>query len=339
MSASHQSAQGGRTVALPTTETSLAVALPYWLDRDPNEAMEVARAADACGFEELWIGEMATFDAFALAGAIARETSRIGLVIGPLPVTLRDPVALAMGSTSVSEIGGRPSALALGASSPTVLSAWHGVETAASLQAFDDTVTALRQILSGERTRYDLANVRSEGFRLRLGLGSPVSLGMAAFGPRMVDLAAEIADRVVLAHTTPAQIAVVRERIDRRAAELGRESPSLSVWMAAAHDEAQVAQVMRGLVAYIGQPGYRTMFTNAGFGDFVEYARSGVGPKQVLAAMPIELADAVAGIGTAEQIMGRVRACGDAGADQVCIVPATAGDDTAAEVLSSLSPS
>lgn len=320
-------------------QPSVAVALPYWLDRAPIEAMAVARAADELGFGELWIGEMATFDAFALAGAIARETSHVRLVVGPLPVTLRDPVALAMGSSSVTELGGRPSELALGASSPTVLSAWHGVDAPADLQAFHDTVTALRQILRGERTDYDFAVARSHGFRLRLALDAPVSLGMAAFGPRMVDLAAEIADRVVIAHATPAQAAAVRERIDRRAAEVGRPSPpTLSVWMAAAMNAAQVEQVMRGLVAYVGQRGYGRMFADAGFVDLVDFARSGASPKQVLDAMPVELAETVAGIGTADEIRDRIRALGRAGADQVCIVPATAGDDTAAQVLTSLRP-
>ena len=37
----------------------------------------------AWGFSELWIGEMATYDAFAFATAAGLATSRIGLSIGP----------------------------------------------------------------------------------------------------------------------------------------------------------------------------------------------------------------------------------------------------------------
>src|SRR4051794_21243698 len=44
---------------------TIAVVLPYWPDRPAGEALEVATAADELGFDELWIGEMATYDAFA----------------------------------------------------------------------------------------------------------------------------------------------------------------------------------------------------------------------------------------------------------------------------------
>jgi hypothetical protein len=45
----------------------LAVALPFWLDRPDDEALDVALAARDADFDTLWIGEMATYDAFALA--------------------------------------------------------------------------------------------------------------------------------------------------------------------------------------------------------------------------------------------------------------------------------
>lgn len=302
------------------------------------EALTIARAADEFGFDELWIGEMATFDAFALAGAVARDTSRIRLVVGPLPVALRDPVALAMGSTSVTELGGRASDLVLGASSPTVLSDWHGIDAPATLQAFTDTVAVLRSLFRGERTDHHLATARSRGFRLRLAPGATVSLGMAAFGPNMVDLATSIADRIVLAHVSPTQVAAIRSRVDRRAAELGRSAPLITVWMAAALDDEQTAQVMRGLVTYVGQRGYRTMFAEAGFGDLVDLSRSGAGPKRVLDAMPVDLARTVAGVGDPSDVRARIAELGAAGADRVCIVPATAGDASAARVLEALRP-
>ena len=94
------------------------VVLPYWPDRPPLEALDVADAAERLGFDELWVGEMATFDAFALGAAIAIRTSRITITVGPLAVAVRDPVALALGAASVSSLGGRPANLALGVSTP-----------------------------------------------------------------------------------------------------------------------------------------------------------------------------------------------------------------------------
>ncbi|WP_410596867.1 hypothetical protein [Amycolatopsis sp. lyj-23] len=44
----------------------LSVSLGLWQDRPPEEALDTARAAEAAGYRELWIGEMATWDVFAL---------------------------------------------------------------------------------------------------------------------------------------------------------------------------------------------------------------------------------------------------------------------------------
>ena len=102
------------------------VVLGYWQDRSPEENLDVAVRADALGYRELWIGEMATYDAFALATAIGLRTPRIGLTIGPLAVAVRTPVSVAMGVASVAALVGRPVGVALGTSSDVVVEEWHG---------------------------------------------------------------------------------------------------------------------------------------------------------------------------------------------------------------------
>ncbi len=48
--------------------------LPFWLDRPDAEALDIAAGIRAAGLATLWIGEMATFDAMALATAIGLRT-------------------------------------------------------------------------------------------------------------------------------------------------------------------------------------------------------------------------------------------------------------------------
>src|SRR5580700_10963031 len=62
----------------------LSVSLGLWQDRAPGEVLRTARVADELGYGEIWIGEMATFDAFALAAVIAERTERAALTVGPL---------------------------------------------------------------------------------------------------------------------------------------------------------------------------------------------------------------------------------------------------------------
>jgi len=86
--------------------SSIEAVLPLWLDRPDLEALEIAEAAGAAGLDGLWIGEMATFDAFALATAIGARVPRLGLRVGPLPVSVRTPVSIALGASSVAALTG-----------------------------------------------------------------------------------------------------------------------------------------------------------------------------------------------------------------------------------------
>lgn len=71
--------------------TDIEVALPFWLDRPDHEATDVALVAADTGFAALWIGEMATYDAFALATSIGLRTPNMTLKVGPPAVGVRGP--------------------------------------------------------------------------------------------------------------------------------------------------------------------------------------------------------------------------------------------------------
>src|SRR5207253_2404341 len=132
---------------------------------------------------------------------------------------------------------------------------------------------------------------------------------VAAFGPRMVELAAASADRVVVNLLTPAQVARVRAAVDDAARVVGRaEPPALAAWVPACINpgEAAMAQLTRQLVAYCAPPGYGEMFTESGFGEVVELARSGARPREVQRAIPAEMVASVAALGTADDVRARL---------------------------------
>ena len=80
--------------------------LPFWLDTPDEEALEIADAVSAVGLSGLWIGEMVTFDAFALATAVGVRAPGLGLRVGPLPVSVRTPASIALGASSVASLTG-----------------------------------------------------------------------------------------------------------------------------------------------------------------------------------------------------------------------------------------
>jgi probable F420-dependent oxidoreductase len=317
--------------------SALAVVLPYWFDRPPLEALEIARNADRCGYPELWIGEMATFEAFALAGALARETKALRLTIGPLAVGVRTPVQLAMGWASVRELAGRPVRLALGASTPAIVSGWHGRDWQRPAARMRETISLLRAIAAGERVSVTGEFFSIDRFRLRLAVGEP-HLTIAAFGPRMLELAATVADRVVVNLLTIEQVRHTRRLLEAAAAKAKRPVPPLAAWVPVAVEPSAAtrSQLAEQLTAYLPAPGYGEMFTAAGFGAIVVQARSGMARRAVADLVGAELLGAVAALGSPAEVIERLAAYRDAGADTVAMVPATAGDAGAARGLAAL---
>ncbi len=256
----------------------------------------------------LWVGEMATFDAFALAAGITARTSRIALTVGPLAVGVRDPVALAMGVASVAAIGRRDVHLAIGASSPVVVDRWHGRPWRRTATHIRETAEALRPLLAGERAEFEGELVQTHGYRLRLPAPGS-SLTIAAFGDAAVRVAARLADRMVINLCTPELAGRLCERLHHHAAEAGVEAPPLAAWIPAAVDptEEAIAQLSRGAVAYLAAPGYAEMFAAAGFGDLVERARGGTPARELLRHVPPELCRAIALVGSEAEVQGARR--------------------------------
>lgn len=306
------------------------VALGLWQDRDPLEALTTAALADQHGYRDLWIGEMATFDAFALATAVGQSTASIRLTIGPLAPAVRDPAMLAMGVASVAALTGRRVDLALGASSPVVVQHWHGRGYGPSAALLRAAVDDLRLLLAGHKSP-------SSGYRLRLP-PVPATITIAAFGPATVRVAGAVADRMVINLCTPGQAATLRAALDDASEAAGRGRVPLAAWVPVAVDPEgeAVDQLRRGMVPYLAQPGYGEMFSAAGFARLVEAARAGVPASELLRQTPRELLETVGAIGSAADCRRSLAAHAAGGVDEVVIVPATAGDPGGQRTIRSL---
>lgn len=306
----------------------LSVSLGLWQDRPPEEALETARAAEAAGYPELWIGEMATWDAFALGTAIGAATSRIALTFGPLAVTVRDPATIAMGVASVAALTGRATGVALGTSSDVVVRGWHGRSRSRAATALAESAIAVRQLVSGSKSTVDGSVVGSQGYRLRLAApNSPLTI--AAFGPRALEVAARYADRMVVNLVSPAAAASLVRGLRAAAARAGTTPPPVAAWVVGAADpgQAELEQLRRGVVGYLAAPGYADMFRAEGFGELVDFARTRPHPRELLAAVPVDAIAAVGLLGSPSEIAAKAREYAEAGVDELAIVPATSDED------------
>ncbi|MDW3213186.1 MAG: LLM class F420-dependent oxidoreductase [Ilumatobacteraceae bacterium] len=278
----------------------LSVVLGQWLDHSIAADLELAVLADRLGYRQLWVPEMAKVDAPAFAAMVAARTEQIELVLGPLAVTVRSPVQIAMAVATVAATG-RATHVALGTSS-SLVARWHGRSRAGAADRLARTRTELATLLEGGRVN---------GYRLPQPPVPAPTMTVAAFGPKAVDAAGE-ADRMVLNMVT----------VDS-AARLAPRHPHTAVWLCAAVDpsDEEVAWLSRGLVGYLAAPGYGEMFTEAGHGELVEFARTRPGPKAVFARLPDDLVTEVGLVGSKDAITERIAAYAAAGVAEVCLVP------------------
>jgi probable F420-dependent oxidoreductase len=315
----------------------IEVALPFWLDRPDEEALDVAQAAREARFDTLWIGEMATYDAFALATAVGHRVPGLRLKLGPLAVSVRSPVSLALGASSVASLTGSEVDIALGASSPAIVAGWHDRQWAQQASRMRETIECLRSILAGTRADYTGQHVRSRGFRLRKPMpDSGIAVGV--FGPALTRVAAQHADEVVLNLAPPARVAEVRATVDATAAAAGCIPPRLTVWVPVAVNPGALARVQLAaqMAVYLAPPGYGEMFSELGYLDLVRRARAGANRFELATAVPVELLDQVCALGSPDRIAARLQAYHDAGADTVAIVPSTAEDPCGAATLNAV---
>jgi probable F420-dependent oxidoreductase len=318
----------------------IEAALPFWLDRPDLEALDIALEARRAGLGALWIGELATFDAISLATAVGHRAPGLRLKIGPLAIGVRSPASIALGVSSVAGLTGNRVDVALGASSPTIVSAWHDREWAHSAARMRETIDCLRAILAGHPSDYDGRHVRTHGFRLRRPRPD-TRICVGCFGPAMTRVAARHADEIVLNLVPPARVRAVRATVEAESEAVGRIAPRLAVWVPVALEPGSEAraQLAGQLAIYLAPPGYGEMFSELGFPELVRHARDGARRSELARSIPFELLEQVGALGSAENVAACVRAYHEAGADIVGVVPSTAEDPGGRRVLSVLADS
>jgi probable F420-dependent oxidoreductase len=294
----------------------LTVVLGEWLDAPLAADLAVAVEADRLGYAQVWIGEAAKLDAPAMAATIVARTTRIEPVLGPLAVTVRSPVQIALAAATVAA-SGRRTHIALGTSSD-VVARWHGRSRQGAAAMLERSTHDVRILIDGGRIN---------GFRLREPMPG-TTLTVAAFGPKAV-AAAAAADRMVLNMVTAAA-----------AERLAAQHPETAVWLAAAIDPTDEERrwLSRGYVGYLPAPGYGEMFAEAGFGDLVDFARSRPHPKQLAARITDDLVDAVALIGDESTVRRRIDEYAAAGVTEIGVVVPSLEQPSGRRTLEALAP-
>ena len=289
----------------------------------PGLALETAAQATELGYRSFWTAETTGPEAFSLLAAAGAAAPGLDLGTGVLALQLRTPMLAAMGAATLQAL--HPDVdvlLGVGISSPVVTQRWHGVEYGdRPLARVREYVTLVKACLGGEKVDFDGDFYRVKGFRLGLRLGErQPKVVVGALGPKMLRMAGEVADGVLLNYLPASHVPWSVEQI-----RAGGDAEVYAYVHAGVGDRDQaLGQARKDLFSYAVVDSYAANFTRAGFGDEITDIRERhrAGDRDgALAAVSDRMCDAIDVVGDADVVRKTVQAYADAGVEVPVLMP------------------
>jgi len=159
-----------------------------------GELPAIAREAETRGYRTAWIGEASGTEAIVLSTLIATHTQTLQIANGVIPVQTRTPIVYGQAAATLAHLAPGRFALGIGLSSEIIVGQWHGLPFVPSIQQMREAVQIIRMAASGERVNFEGRFYRLKNFRLGIPAPSPPPrVYLAALGPKMCELAGEVA--------------------------------------------------------------------------------------------------------------------------------------------------
>ena len=274
-----------------------------------------ARWAEGEGFDDVWFSDSGGIDALSLAAAIGVQTRRVRIGTAVIPVYTRTPAVFAASAYALHHACGGRFILGLGSSSQTMMEQWHGVEFAKPLARVRETATLVRALLTGERSGFDGETLRSHGYRQPPLPAGSVPIHLAALRGRMLELAGEMGDGVVVNLFPIRALPKIMEHIGRGAERAGRALADREIVcrhqvLVTDDKPAARALIRQRFAPYYATPVYNRFLAWAGFEETAATIEAGWAARdreRTTGALDDALVDEIAVLGTADECRARVR--------------------------------
>jgi alkanesulfonate monooxygenase SsuD/methylene tetrahydromethanopterin reductase-like flavin-dependent oxidoreductase (luciferase family) len=204
----------------------MALGFAVFAGTTPEIIRASAREAERLGFASFWVNHPGSTDGLAALAHAARETRRLELGIGVIPLNTRGPESIGQGVTANALPLDR---LLLGVGSPN-----------------PDSL---------KRVRAGIAELRSK---------LSTRLVVAALGPQMCRLAGEVADGVLFNWLTPEYARQSADRVREGAVAARRQPPKLYAYVRAALGPAAGERLQEEANRYAAISAYAANFERMG---------------------------------------------------------------------------
>jgi F420-dependent oxidoreductase-like protein len=321
----------------------LGINLGYFGAGNDADNLAVAKEADRLGYAVCWAAEAYGSDAATVLSWVAAQTERIDVGSAIFQIPARTPAMTAMTAATLDVLSGGRFRLGLGVSGPQVSEGWYGVRFDKPLARTREYVEIVRKAMRRERLEHHGAHWQlplpdSQGKPVKLTVHpvrEHIPLYIAAVGPKNLELAGEIADGWLGVFYAP-------EHADEslRHVRAGREKAGLkmdgfdvvpTVPVVVGDDPVEAAHAVRPYAAlYIGGMGsrkqnfYNNLACRMGYEAEAAEIQDKFLAKDYLGAgmaIPHDLIDKTALLGSKERIADRMHAYADSGVTTLTIAP------------------
>jgi alkanesulfonate monooxygenase SsuD/methylene tetrahydromethanopterin reductase-like flavin-dependent oxidoreductase (luciferase family) len=303
----------------------------------PSDIVECVQLAETLGYESAWVAEGHGGDQFAILGACAAATRRIRLGTSISSVFVRSAPTIGMAAATVDQLSNGRFVLGLGSSHRVQVEPEHGIPFVRPTARLTDTIAIVRALVRDGVVSHRGETVTIERFDLWFSRLRPaIPIYVAALFPRLLELAGELADGVLLTWPTPRAIARAVEHVAIGARRARRDGAAVDIASlipcAVADSVAAAREAMRPAVGlYAGFfPRYNRLLAEAGFADAVGAIKDAFdrgGRDAAAKVVPDALIDAVALAGTADTCRERLAAYRGAGLALPIVSPRALGPD------------
>jgi len=246
----------------------------------PMDAIpDLARLAEAHGFDCAWGGEANNKDPTVMLAAVAAVTTRMKIGSAVYHILGRTPATLALQAVGLDELSRGRFLLGIGSSNPTIAK-WHGLRLDHPLGRVQEYIEIVRQAMRGEKLNFDGKYFTSHNFKLAFSPGEkPIPIYLAAFGPKMSRLAGRITDGVLINMANPAEVRRIALDAKAGAEEAGKDPAKVEVIckircsVAETYGAAREA-LSHALTFYALADYYRDLLGRMGFAAEVEAMRA-----------------------------------------------------------------
>jgi 5,10-methylenetetrahydromethanopterin reductase len=309
----------------------------------PMDAIpDLARAAEAHGFDCAWGGEANNKDPTVMLSAIAAVTTRLKVGSAIYHILGRTPATLALQAMGLDELSGGRFLLGIGSSNPTIAK-WHGQSFDRPLSRIQEYIEITRAAMRGEKLNFEGKFFTAQNFKMAFKpSGRSIPIYVAAFGPKMTRLAGRISDGVLINMANPTEISRIAAEVKAGALEAGKDPAKMEIICKVRCSIAPNYSVARealshALTYYALADYYRDLLGRMGFAEEVEAMRSawkagGFHAARALISDRMFNSLPLVAATSAPEVVEQIRPYIEAGATRIILPYVAASDDIVGEM-------